>query len=68
MQAWTSLYRLNASLSKPLVAQHQKCHGIGRTYLKDFFTLLPATTITQIREFKPAAWAKAKEKIPAQAA
>jgi len=28
-------------------------------YLKDLFTRLPAAKITQIREFTPAAWAKA---------
>jgi hypothetical protein len=37
-------------------------------YLKDLFTRLPAAKITQIREFTPAAWARAKEKIVAQAA
>ena len=37
-------------------------------YLKDLFTRLPAAKITQIREFTPAAWAKAKEKMLAQAA
>ena len=36
-------------------------------YLKDLFTRLPAAKITQIKEFTPAAWAKAKGKI-AQAA
>jgi hypothetical protein len=29
-------------------------------YLKDLFTRLPAAKITQITEFTPAAWAKAK--------
>lgn len=39
-------------------------------YLKDLFTRLPAAKISQINEFKPAAWAKAKamEKLVAQAA
>jgi hypothetical protein len=39
-------------------------------YLKDLFTRLPAAKITQIKEFTPATWAraKAKEKILAQAA
>jgi hypothetical protein len=39
-------------------------------YLKDLFTRLPAIRITQIHEFTPAAWAKAKvnEKAVAQAA
>jgi hypothetical protein len=39
-------------------------------YLKDLFTRLPAAKITQINEFTPAAWAKAKakEKVLAQAA
>jgi transposase len=36
-------------------------------YLKDLFTRLPAAKIAQIKEFTPAAWAKAKGKI-AQAA
>jgi transposase len=36
-------------------------HGINPyDYLKDLFTRLPAAKITQIREFTPAAWAKAK--------
>jgi hypothetical protein len=44
-------------------------HGINPfDYLKDLFTRLPAVKITQIREFTPAAWAKAKEKMVAQAA
>jgi transposase len=46
-------------------------HGINPfDYLKDLFTRLPATKITQIKEFTPAAWAKAKarEKMFAQAA
>lgn len=39
-------------------------------YLKDLFTRLPAAKITQIKEFMPAAWAKAKakEKLVAKAA
>jgi transposase len=32
-------------------------------YLKDLFARLPAAKITQIKEFTPAAWAKAKGKI-----
>jgi hypothetical protein len=38
-------------------------------YLKDLFTRLPAAKITQIKEFTPAAWAKAKakEQVVAQA-
>jgi transposase len=44
-------------------------HGINPfDYLKDLFTRLPAAKITQIKEFTPAVWAKAKEKIVAQAA
>jgi transposase len=46
-------------------------HGINPfDYLKDLFTRLPAAKITQIKEFTPAAWAKAraKEKVVAQAA
>jgi transposase len=31
-------------------------------YLKDLFTRLPAAKITQIKEFTPAAWAKAQRK------
>jgi hypothetical protein len=35
-------------------------HGINPfEYLKDLFTRLPAAKITQIREFTPAAWARA---------
>jgi hypothetical protein len=39
-------------------------------YLKDLLTRLPAAKITQITEFTPAAWAKAKamEEVVAQAA
>jgi len=44
-------------------------HGINPfDYLKDLFTRLPAAKITQIREFTPVAWAKAKGKMVAQAA
>ena len=44
-------------------------HGINPfDYLKDLFTRLPAAKITQIKEFTPAAWAKAKEKMVDQAA
>jgi transposase len=46
-------------------------HGINPfDYLKDLFTRLPAAKITQIKEFTPAAWAKARamEKVVAQAA
>jgi transposase len=46
-------------------------HGINPfDYLNDLFTRLPAAKITQIKEFTPAAWAKAKmqEKVVAQAA
>jgi hypothetical protein len=39
-------------------------HGISPSdYLKDLFARLPAAKITQIKEFTPAAWAKAKGKI-----
>ena len=39
-------------------------------YLKDLFMRLPAAKITEIREFTPGAWAKAKarEKMIAEAA
>jgi len=46
-------------------------HGINPfDYLKDLFTRLPAAKITEIRQFTPVAWAKAKaiEKVVAQAA
>jgi hypothetical protein len=44
-------------------------HGINPfDYLNDLFTRLPAAKITQIKEFTPAVWAKAKEKVVAQAA
>jgi hypothetical protein len=46
-------------------------HGINPfDYLKDLFTRLPAAKITEIKEFTPVAWAKAKakEKMVAQAA
>jgi len=38
-------------------------------YLKDLFTRLPAAKTTQIKDFTPAAWAKAKakEQVVAQA-
>jgi len=36
-------------------------HGINpNDYLKDLFTRLPAAKITQIKEFTPSAWIKAK--------
>ncbi len=44
-------------------------HGVNPfDYLKDMFTRLPAAKISQIREFTPAAWVKAREKAVAQAA
>ena len=44
-------------------------HGINPfDYLKDMFTRLPAAKITQINDFTPAAWAKAKGQMVAQAA
>lgn len=44
-------------------------HGVNPfDYLKDLFTRLPAAKITQIKEFVPAAWAKAKEKMLEQVA
>jgi len=44
-------------------------HGINPfDYLKDLLTRLPAAKITQIREFTPAVWAKARAKPVAQAA
>ena len=46
-------------------------HGINPfDYLKDLFTRLPAVKITQIKEFTPAAWtrAKARQKVMEQAA
>jgi hypothetical protein len=36
-------------------------------YLKDLFTRLPAARITEIKQFMPAAWTKAKEKEQAVA-
>ena len=42
---------------------HLFVFGLGPfEYLKDLFTRLPAAKITEIREFTPTAWAKAKEK------
>src|SRR5271168_2009889 len=44
-------------------------HGVNPfDYLKDLFTRLPAAKITEIQQFTPAAWAKAKDKVVAQAA
>ena len=46
-------------------------HGINPfDYLKDLFTRLPAAKIPEIKEFTPAAWAKAKakEQVAVQAA
>ncbi len=44
-------------------------HGVNPfDYLKDLFTRLPAAKITQIKDFTPAAWTKAREKTIAQAA
>jgi len=36
--------------------------------LRDLFGRLPASKITQTKEFTPAAWAKASPKVIAQAA
>jgi hypothetical protein len=46
-------------------------HGVNLfDYLKDLFARLPTDKVTQIKEFTPAAWAKAKatQQMPAQAA
>ena len=46
-------------------------HGVNPCdYLKDLFTRLPAAKITEIKQFTPATWAKAKakEKVVPQAA
>jgi transposase len=46
-------------------------HGVNPfDYLQDLFTRLPAAKMGQIKEFPPAAWARAraKEKLVAQAA
>jgi hypothetical protein len=44
-------------------------HGLNPfDYLKDLFTSLPTAKITQVKEFTPAAWAKAKEKVVARLA
>ena len=38
-------------------------HGINPfDYLKDLFTRLPSAKITQIKQFTPSEWAKAKAK------
>jgi len=43
-------------------------HGVNPfEYLNDLFTRLPGARITQIKDFTPAAWAKA-EKVAARAA
>jgi hypothetical protein len=39
-------------------------HGINPfDYLKDLFTCLPAAKVSQIGEFTPASWAKAKRRL-----
>ncbi len=44
-------------------------HGVNPfDYLKDLFTRLPTAKITQVKEFTPAAWAKAKEMVVARLA
>jgi hypothetical protein len=44
-------------------------HGVNPfDYLKDLFTRLPSAKIIQIKEFTPAAWVKAREKVLVQAA
>jgi transposase len=46
-------------------------HGVNPfDYLKDLFMRLPAAKITQVKDFTPSAWAKAKakEQVVAQAA
>jgi hypothetical protein len=45
-------------------------HGLNPfDYLKDLFTRLPSAKITEIKQFTPAAWARAKanEKLLATA-
>jgi len=38
-------------------------HGINPfDYLKDLFTRLPSAKITQVRDFTPAAWSRARNK------
>jgi len=44
-------------------------HGVNPyDYLKDLFTRLPATKITQIKQFTPVMWATATPKVVAKAA
>jgi len=44
-------------------------HGLNPfDYLKDLITRLPTAKITQINEFTPAVWAKAKEGVIAYVA
>lgn len=49
------------------VLEHKQA-GNPFDYLKDLFPRLPGAKISQIKEFTPAAWARAKEKMLAQAA
>jgi hypothetical protein len=46
---------------KDPAAVRQSRRGSVR-YLKDLFTRLPSAKITEIKQFTPAAWARAKAK------
>jgi hypothetical protein len=61
-------HRVSPNSARPLLSR-ASWHGINPfDYLKDLFTRLPAAKITQIKEFTPAEWAKAKENEVDQAA
>jgi transposase len=51
-----------------LLGSCRRCGLNPFDYLKDLFTRLPAAKITQIKEFTPAAWAKAKDRLVLQIA
>jgi hypothetical protein len=67
-RSWAILRLANAAQWIYTLPGSCQRHGVNPfDYPKDLFTRLPAAKITQIKEFAPAAWAKVKKKLVAQA-
>ncbi len=67
---WPRCYPEAGERSAVIYTLLGSCRRLGLSpldYLKDLFTRLPATKISQIKKFTPAAWAKAKDELFAQA-
>jgi hypothetical protein len=70
LKLWEALTRFVEDVIYTLLGSCRR-HGINPfDYLKDLFTRLPSTKITEIKQFTTRAWArsKVKEKVVAQAA